>query len=140
MEGWCLPFVLVDVLWEFCLLLVEFQWFLTPFSVLPGILFAISTHLQPTFLWATTNNLSSSSLHLPFCKHVRRAFIDTYLRRKDGSENKEGMQCMGLCERGYTILEYFRCNIYTYIYMTCNARRKRRMKYIEVVTLMFGRR
>lgn len=57
---------------EFCLLLVAFQWFFMEFSVLPGICFAISAHLFPTFLCASTINLSSSSFHVSFYIYIKQ--------------------------------------------------------------------
>mmetsp|Transcript_10202 Transcript_10202/g.42346 ORF Transcript_10202/g.42346 Transcript_10202/m.42346 type:complete len:251 (+) Transcript_10202:1704-2456(+) len=42
---------------------VEFQWFLMALSVLPGSILAISAHLLPWILWASSRVLSSSSVH-----------------------------------------------------------------------------
>lgn len=63
---WAAAFLIL--LFEFCFLLVAFQWFFTAFSVLPGIRLAISAHLLPIFSWASTNSFSSSSFHVSFYK------------------------------------------------------------------------
>ena len=41
--------------------MVAFQWFFTAFSVLPGIILAMSAHLLPICLWASIRSFSSSS-------------------------------------------------------------------------------